>query len=117
MNNKFKKTILVDLDGVLNTYKGDFNEHNIPSINEGAFEFIKKLAETYTIKIFTSRNLFLVSKWIIKNNLEKYINDVTNRKEPCYLIIDDRCINFGGNYQKTITHIQEFTAWYSVSNN
>ena len=45
----FKKTILVGLDGVLNTYKGDFNEHNIPAINEGAYEFNKKLAETYKL--------------------------------------------------------------------
>ena len=117
MNNSFKKTILIDLDGVLNTYKGDFNAENIPPINEGAYEFIKKLSETYKIKIFTSRNLFLVSKWIIKNNLDRYIYDVTNHKEPCYLIVDDRCINFDGNYQKTLNHIEYFKTWYMVNNN
>ena len=112
MNNTFKKTILIDLDGVLNTYRGKFDEANIPPIKEGAYEFIKKLSERYQIKIFTSRNLFLVSKWIIQNNMEEYIFDVTNRKEPCYLIVDDRCINFDGNYQKTINHIEQFTTWY-----
>ena len=112
MNTTFKKTILIDLDGVLNTYTGDFDENIIPPIKQGAYEFIKKLSETYKIKIFTSRNLFLVSKWLIKNNLEEYIEDVTNKKEPCYLIIDDRCINFDGNYQKTINHIEQFATWY-----
>jgi len=37
----FKKTILVDLDGVLNTYTGKFDENFIPPIKDGAFEFIK----------------------------------------------------------------------------
>ena len=43
MQNTFKKTILIDLDGVLNTYTGDFDENIIPPIKEGAYEFIKKL--------------------------------------------------------------------------
>lgn len=36
----FKKTILIDLDGVLNTYTGNFDENVIPPIKKGALEFI-----------------------------------------------------------------------------
>ena len=32
--NKFKKTILFDLDGVLNTYDGKYDENFIPNIKE-----------------------------------------------------------------------------------
>lgn len=107
-----KKIILFDLDGVLNAYTGDYNENYIPPIKEEAFELIRGLAKDYTIKIFTSRNLLLVAKWIHENNLEKYIENVTNIKEPCYLIIDDRCINFNGNYQELKEQIDNFKPWY-----
>jgi len=105
------------LDGVLNVYNGEYNENVIPPIKEGAFEFIKKLAEKYEIKIFTSRNILLVKKWVKTNNLEKYICNITNTKEPSYLIVDDRCVNFDGNYQKTLNNIENYIVWYKVDNN
>lgn len=39
MTNTFKKTILIDLDGVLNTYMGKFDKNLIPPIKEGAKKF------------------------------------------------------------------------------
>lgn len=107
-----KKTILIDLDGVLNTYTGEFDEKVIPPIKDGALEFIKNLSESYKIKIFTTRNRLLASEWIIKNGLKKYVDDVTNLKEPSYLIIDDRCINFNGNYKELFDKIEKFKVWY-----
>ena len=50
MNKKFKYTILIDLDGVLNTYSGGFDENYIPPIKEGAKEFIEKLSENFELK-------------------------------------------------------------------
>ena len=32
----FKKTILIDLDGVLNAYDGKYDKNHIPSIKDGA---------------------------------------------------------------------------------
>ena len=93
-----KKTILIDLDGVLNTYNGSFDEKIIPPIKTGAREFIKELSEKYKIKIFTTRNRLLTSKWITDNGLQDWIDDVTNIKELCHLIIDDRCIGFNGDF-------------------
>ena len=109
---EFKKTILVDLDGVLNTYTGNFNENLIPPIKEGAFEFIRDLSVKYKVKIFTTRNRLLVSEWIINNGLKDYVEDVTNIKEPSYLLIDDRCINFNGNYEDVQKQIENFKVWY-----
>ena len=109
---KFKKTILIDLDGVLNTYTGAYDETSIPPIKEGAYEFIKELSETYKIVLFTSRNLLLASEWIINNNLKEYVNNVTNVKEPSFLLIDDRAINFDGDYEKIKEQIINFQPWY-----
>lgn len=93
-----KKTILIDLDGVLNIYSGKYDENYIPKIKKEAYQFIKTISQNYKVVIFTSRNLLLTSKWVIENDLEEYIENVTNIKEPSYLIIDDRCIKFDGNY-------------------
>ena len=107
-----KKTILIDLDGVLNTYDGIYEEDYIPPIREGAFEFVKNLSVNYRLVLFTSRNLLLASRWLMENKLDKYIENVTNIKEPAYLIIDDRCINFQGNYDKIFNKIINYKAWY-----
>ena len=93
-----KKTILIDLDGVLNTYNGTFDEQVIPPIKDGAYEFVKNLSKDYKIKIFTTRNRLLAAEWLINNGLNKFI--------------DDRCINFNGNYDDLKNKIINFKVWY-----
>ena len=107
-----KKTILFDLDGVLNTYNGEYDKDCIPPIKEGAYELIRDLSENYKIVIFTTRNSLIASKWIIENGLEQYVDNVTNVKEPAYLIIDDRCIKFDGDYNELRRKIDTFQVWY-----
>ena len=108
----FKRIILVDLDGVLNTYNGEYNENFIPPIKDGAYQFLEKLSYSFEIKIFTTRNKLLASKWIIENKLDKFVSDVTGFKSPAYLIIDDRCLNFRGNFDKIFDEINDFNVWY-----
>ena len=108
----FKKTILFDLDGVLNNYDGKYDKTYIPPIRDGAYELIKELSENYKIVIFTTRNLLLVSKWLIKYRLDSFVDNITNTKEPAYLIIDDRCINFKGDYDILKNKINNFNVWY-----
>jgi len=107
-----KKTILIDLDGVLNTYTGDFNKNFIPPIKEGAAEFLKELSEEFIIKIFTTRNKILASRWIVQNNISDYIDDITNVNELSYLYVDDRCIKFNGDFVNLIDEIRQFKVWY-----
>lgn len=111
MYNK-KKTILIDLDGVLNQYTGSFDKDHIPDIKQGAKEFLTNLSENYIIKLFTTRNKILASKWLIKNNLDTVVDDITNIKELSYIYIDDRCIKFDGNYENLETQIQNFKPWF-----
>ena len=110
--NKLKKTILFDLDGVLNTYDGNYNQNYIPPIKNGAYKLIKELSQDYKIVIFTTRNSLIASKWIIENGLYEYVENVTNIKEPAYLIIDDRCINFNGDYEELKGKVDNFEVWY-----
>ena len=109
----FAKKILIDLDGVLNEYgKEKFNENYIPEIKIGAYEFIEKLSKQGELYLFTTRNLMLATKWLIKNNLDKFFKDVTNVNLSSYLHIDDRCICFKGNYNKTLEEIKNFKVYW-----
>lgn len=112
MTKRYKKTLLIDLDGVLNEYSGKFNEDVIPPPKEGADNLLKELAKNYSVKIFTSRNKTSAKKWLQDNDLSKYVQDVTNIKEPAYLQIDDRCIKFEGNYSSLLEQITNFKVWY-----
>lgn len=78
MEKSFKKTILIDLDGVINVYEGSFDADYIPQIKKGAEQFIKKLADKYDIKLFTTRNRLLTAKWLIDNQIDNYFSDITN---------------------------------------
>ncbi|MCR5260546.1 MAG: hypothetical protein K6C94_01785 [Candidatus Gastranaerophilales bacterium] len=107
-----KKTILIDLDGVLNGYSGNFNKDFIPPVKDGAKDFLLELSQEYIIKIFTTRNKLLTAKWLIENNLDRFVEDITNVKEISWLYIDDRCINFDGNFKKLKTKIRNFKPYY-----
>ena len=113
MAHIYKRTILIDLDGVLNNYTGGYQEDYIPEIKDGAREFIKSLYnEGFDLKLFTTRPSDLAQKWLENNKLSEYFSETTNIKKTAWLIIDDRCINFNGNYSETKTKITNFKPWY-----
>lgn len=110
------KKILIDLDGVLNEYgKERFDATYIPKIRNGAKEFIKELSTIADLYLFTTRNLMLSTKWLIKYDLDKYFKDVTNIKIPSLLYIDDRTICFKGNYTQTLKEVKEFEVYWKRS--
>mgnify|MGYP003571674998 CR=1 FL=1 len=113
MNTKnFEKMVLIDLDGVLNQYDGKFDKNFIPSIQKDAKEFIEKISQDFELKLFTTRGKIIAQKWLKENNLGKYFSKVTNRKEPCTFLIDDRCIQFKGSFEKLEKDIRHFSVWW-----
>ena len=110
INMQKRKTILIDLDGVLNTYDGNYSENYIPEVKKGAKEFIKKLNIDYDLILFTTRNSLEASRWLMENKIDKYFKNVTNVKIPAYLYLDDRAIGFSGDYKKTLEQIEDFKA-------
>ena len=62
-----KKTIMIDLDGVLDNYNGNYIEDTIPDIKSGAKEFIEKLSKDYKLILFTTRNSKLATIWLQEN--------------------------------------------------
>lgn len=114
MQERFKKKILIDLDGVLNQYKGKYDKNFIPEIKDGAKEFLEKLYDLneYELNLFTTRNLLLSAKWLIENDIDKYFSEITNIKSSAYLTIDDRCLCFKGDFNLMFKDILKFKAWW-----
>lgn len=94
-----KKTICVDFDGVLNEYNG-YEEGNPGEPLSGSQDFIKELRRKYKVVILTSRQKEQVIDWLNNNGFPSM--KVTNRKVPAVAYIDDRAIQFNGNYTSAL---------------
>jgi len=109
------KDIFIDLDGVLNQYYGNYNADYIPPPAVGVDEFLKELYENYKITIFTTRDIELTKKWLKTYLLDKYVYDVTNKKRPCYIFVDDRAICHNGDFDATLRMINNFNVHWENS--
>jgi len=104
-----KPVIAIDFDGVIHKYSkgyGDGSLYDKPM--EGVSEALKQLSKQYDIVIFTTRENTgippemgiekdenTVWGWLIKNKLDNYIYDITNKKPvEAKLFIDDRALEF-----------------------
>ena len=109
-----KKTIMIDLDGVLDEYTHYTNE--IPPIKKGTKEFVAKLSKEFELILFTTRSAKEATKWLIDNKIDKYFKDVTNVKFPAYIYLDDRSIKFNGDYEKALDEIKNFQVYWKNIN-
>ena len=107
----YKKTIAIDLDGVLNNYT-KFDENYIPPIKNGAKEFIENLSKNYDLVLFTNRSPKKATKWLIENGIDTYFSEVTNIKPYAVMYVDDRSIPFRGDYDKTLEDIKNFSVYW-----
>ena len=108
-----KKLIQIDLDGVLNNYDGHYEADKIASIKDGAFEFVQKLSNDFTLELFTVRDKQFCEMWLEKNNLSQFFEKVTNIKNPyASVFIDDREINFDGNFENVYEKIIKFKPYW-----
>ena len=113
------KNLAIDFDGVIHTFdKGWYDGTCYGEPNEGSLEAIKKLAESYTIIIFTakakpSRPLVngktgteLVEEWLTKHDVMQYVKEITSEKPRSQIYIDDKGYHFE-NWQDTLKHLEE----------
>lgn len=101
--------ICVDFDGVLNNYEYyDPNELYTP--RDGAKEFLTVLKKQFYVIIFTARDNEKVIEWLDKYDMP--YNEVTNIKKPAVVYIDDRAIQFNGDYDEILNIIEDFEPYY-----
>lgn len=108
---KPKPFISVDFDGVLNNYSG-YDGDNLGTPRPGAKEFLQELSKDYIVLIHTARRYTLVVKWLADNNLWDYVGDVSSIKQPSIAYIDDRGIQFNGDYKETLEQLKKFKPYW-----
>lgn len=111
------RVILVDFDGVINSYISGFtNDSDIPDPPiDGAQDYIARLRRQYRVVVFSTRARTTEGTAAVKGWLSKYsieTDGITAIKIPCWLMIDDRAINFGGKWDsEMLKKIDEFQTW------
>jgi hypothetical protein len=47
-------------------------------------------------------------RWLETHNLAAFVSDVTDRKPPAFVYIDDRALCFRGAFEETLRQIEDF---------
>lgn len=105
------KTVCVDFNGVLDTYRGYKPGYMYPA-RPGVDRFLAELSKRYRVVIFTVVDIYNVMQWLKEYNLSKYIWHVTDRKVPVIAYIDDRGIRFDGSFDKVLDTLETFKCFW-----
>ena len=108
---KSERIVSIDFDGVISTYDGWKGEDYLGKPINGAKEFIEKLIKAgFTPVIWTTRDKRKIEKWLKGNKFPDI--EVTSTKYPSTVYIDDRCIQFKGNFKKLIKDLKEYDVYW-----
>lgn len=117
---KIKKTLLIDFDGVIHFYNSHHGDAYDPCVINGGvvpgvIEFIKSVKDKYKIVVFSTRastvsGYMAISEFLKNHGIE--VDFITDRKLPAYVTIDDRCIQFNGDFTGLKDKIDSFMPWW-----
>lgn len=104
-----QKTIVIDWNGVLDTYQGWKGPDYTYPMRPGTPEFLRNLSSSgYKIVIMTAADPEAVKKWLSDNDIDWMVAKVTNEKVPAIVYLDDRAVCFNGNYDDALASILSF---------
>ena len=111
-----KKTICLDFDGVIHSYKSGWEgiETCEDEPVEGTCKAIAKLREKFVVKVFPSRCKLPLGLFAVKNYLRKHkivVDEVCDFKPIAAIYLDDRGIQFNGDWDEALTAIDNFKHW------
>jgi hypothetical protein len=103
------KRVCIDLNGVLDTYAGWQGEVTWHPPRPGARAFLQALrARGFEVVVLTVRRPEDAWQWLETHDLAAYVSDVTDRKPPAFVYIDDRALCFRGAFDETLRQMDCF---------
>lgn len=119
INNNDEKTIAIDFDGVIHKSRKGFHDGTIYDEEiEGVNSSLDRLSKKYKIVIFTCKanpdrplingkdGITLITDWLERKNLLKYIDRIVWGKPNAKFYIDDKGVRFD-NWKNTMKKIEE----------
>jgi hypothetical protein len=111
MSEDNRPIVCVDLDGVLNLFDGWKSAEYFHPPRPGAAAFLCRLnGMGYRVVIFTVRWAPHVEQWLREHGLTEYVSEVTDKKPPAHVYIDDRAVCFEGDFDSALGKVAEFKA-------
>ena len=111
MDDDQRPIVCVDLDGVLNAFDGWKGADFFHPPRPGAREFLRALhGAGYRVVVFTVRWGPHVENWLVQHSLSEFVSQVTDKKPPAHVYVDDRAICFDGDFAGTLERIGSFKA-------
>ena len=114
------KTISIDFDGVIHNDNLGWHDGTIyGSPIEGSLEAVKKLAENYTLILFTAKakpdrplvdgktGAELIWEWLEQYGVKDCFKEITAEKPRCLFYIDDKAIRFT-NWNQALDDVKLF---------
>ncbi len=110
-----RPVICVDLDGVLNTFDSWRSPEYFHPLRPGAREFLMRLRQDgFKVVVFTVRWFEWVEKWLEENGIRHFVDQVTDRKPPAQVYLDDRAVCFRGDFDDAYQRIVTFKPFWDV---
>lgn len=106
------KVIAVDFDGVIHSYDKGWQDGKIyGQMLPGFLDWLYKVEKHFRVVVHTSRSPRAVQSWLEERGVNVV---VTNEKPPAWAYIDDRGIQFQGNWNApeiSVDSLLEFRPW------
>ncbi len=108
-----RRTICLDFDGVLHSYRSGWCGAEIirdPPVH-GTRDAIVRLRKSFRVVIHSARcrtpeGCRAIEAWLKKNDIE--VDEVCIHKPPAFVYVDDRAVAFRGDWAETIAEIHDF---------
>ena len=111
--SKKPKRVCVDFDGVLAEYDGWKGPGVMGSPRCGARKFLEELHGLgFKVVIHTTRNAGPIWSWLGWHDMKEYVHEVTSTKLPAVAYVDDRGLQFEGNFEDTLEELKAFAPYW-----
>jgi hypothetical protein len=102
--------VCVDLNGVLDRYRGWKDPAHWDPPRRGAAGFLARLASEFQVIVFTTRYAPDARRWLRRHDLLRHVTAVTDRKPAAHVFVDDRAVCFTGSFRAALASVRSFKA-------